>query len=117
MDWVTRDTRLAKAISAACLNILRAPGRPRRISRTALLRATGEADTIEHASGLLPQTHAMLEHCSESTENFRRRRLQWAACQLIDGHHPLQRWRLLRLAAIRPTADIKQLLVETADCP
>ncbi|MFC4929284.1 TnsD family Tn7-like transposition protein [Massilia sp. GCM10023247] len=111
VDWVTRDTKLAKAIYAACLNILRAPGRPRRASRTALLRATGEADTIERASDLLPQTHAMLEHCSESAEEFRHRRLQWATCQLIEGLQPLQRWRLLRLAAIRSTAEVKRALM------
>jgi hypothetical protein len=109
VDWVARDGKLAMCVQAACQSILRAPGRPRRASRAALLRATGEADTIARAGHLLPQTHAMLERCSESVEQYQRRRLQWATCQLIEGYYPLQRWRLLRLAAIRSTVHVETI--------
>jgi hypothetical protein len=112
VDWVARDGKLAMCVQVACQNILRAPGRPRRASRTALLRATGEADTIERAGHLLPQTHAVLEQCSESVEQYQRRRLQWATCQLIEAHYSLQRWRLLRLAAIRSTVDVELVLMK-----
>ena len=105
VDWVARDGKLAMFVHVACQRILQAPGRPRRASRTALLRATGEADTIERTGHLLPKTHAMLEHCSETVEQYQNRRLQWATCQLSGGHYPLQRWRLLRLAAIRSTVE------------
>lgn len=99
-------------VQAACQKILRSPGRPRRASRAALLLATGEADKIARGGHLLPQTHAMLERCSESVEQYQRRRLQWASCQLIEAHYPLQRWRLLRLAALRSTVDVEAVLMK-----
>jgi len=106
VDWAVRDRRLKAEIQAAHLRILDAPGRPRRASRTALLRATGEADTILRSANKLPLTHASLEHCSESIEQYQQRRLRWAAGQLIAEQLPTKRWRLLRMAAIRSTANI-----------
>lgn len=112
VDWEERDKNLAMCVQAACQKILRSSGRPRRASRAALLRATGEADKIARGGHLLPQTHAMLERCSESVEQYQRRRLQWASCQLIEAHYPLQRWRLLRMAALRSTVNVEAVLMK-----
>jgi hypothetical protein len=106
VDWAVRDRRLKAEIQAAHLMILDAPGRPRRASRTALLRATGEADTILRNTYKLPLTHASLDHCSESIEQYQQRRLRWATEQLVAEQLPTQRWRLLRKAGIRSIENI-----------
>lgn len=114
IDWAERDELLAQQVAKISDAMRNSAGRPRRISRSALERETGMADTIERNADKLPGTHLALSARSESREEYQRRRLYWAAGELKKSlHGPPPRWRLLRQAGIRVLAKNNEMLVET----
>lgn len=114
IDWVERDKLLAQHVAKLSDSIRNAPGKPRWISRSALERDTGLADTIERNPGKLPLTHLALSAHSESHEEYQRRQLYWAAGELKKSLHGLPpRWRLLRQAGIRVLAESNEQLLGT----
>ena len=114
IDWAERDELLAQQVAKISDAMRNSAGRPQRISRSALERETGMADTIERNADKLPGTHLALAARSESREEYQRRRLYWAAGELKKSlHGPPPRWRLLRQAGIRVLAKNNEMLVET----
>lgn len=114
IDWAERDKFLAQQVAELSDSIRSAPGRPRWISRSALERDTGLADTIERNPDKLPMTHLALSAHSESHEEYQSRQLYWAAEELKKSlHGPPPRWRLLRQAGIRILAKSNEQLLGT----
>lgn len=114
IDWAERDELLAQQVAKISDAMRKAAGKPRWISRCALERETGIADTIERNADKLPSTHLTLSARSESREQYQRRRLYWAAGELKKSlHGPPPRWQLLRKAGIRFLSKNNEMLVET----
>jgi len=114
VDWAVRDKLLAQQVTEFSDSMRNAPGRPRWISRSALERATGLADTIDRNPDKLPLTHLALSAHSESHEEYQSRQLYWAAGELKKSlHGPPPRWRLLRQAGIRILAKSNEQLLGT----
>lgn len=114
VDWAERDELLAEQVANINDAMRSGAKRPRWISRSALKRETGMADTIERNADKLPLTHLGLSARSESREEYQRRRLLWAAGELkklLHGRPP--RWLLLRQAGIRVLARNNEMLVDT----
>jgi hypothetical protein len=114
IDWAERDKFLAQQVAEHSDSMRNALGRPQWISRSALERATGLADTIERNPDKLPRTHLTLSAHSESHEEYQGRQLQWAAAKLKKSLHGAPpRWQLLRLAGIRILAESNEQLLGT----
>jgi hypothetical protein len=77
-DWESIDIELAAAIEATAKRIREMPGRPARISLTAIAREVGHKPWLEHRLDKLPLTSKAIEDCLESVEDFLIRRVIWA---------------------------------------
>jgi len=114
VNWAQRDKQFAQCIIEAEAAAHQAVGRPRRISRSLLERATKMAETIERNLGSLPLTRSALIACSETAPACQRRRIVWAASELGNEFGGLlPRWLLLRQAGIRKLAVENEELVHS----
>lgn len=75
---------------------------PGRVSTSMLLRWTGRPTTVRNNLFQLPLVVRALAACTESKEDYRRRKLAHAEKQLLsEGEDTPPDWRILRLAGIR----------------
>ncbi len=82
LDWAQRDEELAAKVLRNAAEMLRALGRPRRISRTRLVYSL-DFPGIVHCMQRLPMTSQALAASVEDELTFQRRQIQWAADQFI----------------------------------
>ncbi|MBA1148285.1 hypothetical protein H0Z60_14610 [Ectothiorhodospiraceae bacterium WFHF3C12] len=111
-DWAGRDSQLASEIRQAATQALACPLKPRRLSRTALLRTVDATATYEKYRHLLPQTRAALAECTESVEAAQVRRVAWAAREFARRGESVTEWRIKRLAGLprSPVPKVKEAL-------
>jgi hypothetical protein len=79
IDWKKRDADFAAAARKAAENLRRTPGRPMRVSKSAVAREIGSLAVVTKRAHLVPLTMAVLEELSETMEECVIRRIQWAA--------------------------------------
>ncbi|MDO3377716.1 TnsD family Tn7-like transposition protein [Geoalkalibacter halelectricus] len=73
-----------------------------RFSRTFLIKQLPRTSSIEKHLSDLPETMKWLDQHAESVEEFQKFRINNAAIFLHKQIIPVKKWRLLRLAGIRP---------------
>lgn len=76
-DWERIDVELAAAVQATAKRIKEMPGRPTRVSLSAIARSVGHKPWLEHRLHKLPLTSKALDACLESVEGFLIRRVAW----------------------------------------
>lgn len=102
VDWSLRDRLNSQQIIQTEAGIKHMPGKPKRISRTLLLKRSGMGDTLDRNLDRLPLTCSALECCAESLAAYQNRCLCWASSELKkQSIFSPPRWQLLRLAGIR----------------
>jgi hypothetical protein len=102
VNWEEIDILLAPKIRLLAKLLRKAPGRPRRVSKSALARESGHTSAIYHHLTQLPLTTAALADVEESREDYAIRRIRWAAgCYREEEVYPA-RWQLLNRAGLRP---------------
>ncbi|MGH9841723.1 MAG: TnsD family Tn7-like transposition protein, partial [Blastocatellia bacterium] len=79
IDWKQRDADFAAAARKAAENLRRTPGRPMRVSKSAIARESGTLAVVTKRAHLIPLTISVLEELSETVEECAIRRIQWAA--------------------------------------
>ncbi|MBF0326211.1 MAG: TniQ family protein [Alphaproteobacteria bacterium] len=98
-DWPALDGQLCRALRAESER-LKALSPPTRVSAALLQHQFGRRDWLASRLPKLPMTtHALAEE-AESVEQFRLRRITWAAEELVRRNLPLKSWRLRRLAGL-----------------
>jgi hypothetical protein len=100
VNWRARDNELSLRVQMVIEKILRATGKPTRITLSAIARAVGRVSWFEKRLDVLPRTRAVVETAIETTEAFRIRRVLWAATELQRQGYTLQPWRIKRFAGI-----------------
>lgn len=115
-DWLTRDQAIARALQAAAIQIRALPGKPVRCSRSRLLRVAGATNTMRQAANRLLMSRAALNDCAETIEQYRVRRIWWAASQLRAQSQPQAAWRLRRLAGLPDRTSARVVEALTAAC-
>jgi hypothetical protein len=110
VDWKKRDQELATAAKFSAQRLKTAPGRPVKLTKTAIANDLGQLKLIEQQKDKLPRTTKALEELAETREEFAIRRIQWASkCFREENVYP-KRWQLLRQAGIRPDlAEVPQV--------
>ena len=98
-DWPVLDGQLCWALRAEAERI-KALSPPTRASATVLQRQFGRRDWLASRLSKLPMTARALAEEAESVEQFRLRRITWAAEELRRRNLPLKPWRLRRLAGL-----------------
>lgn len=104
VDWSGRDDSLASRIPEAAELIKKQPGRPGRISVSALGQILGANSLLEKKLKKLPRTRDVLATIVETKEDFAIRRLQLAAKTLNERNEPIRAWRLMKIAGVTPSS-------------
>jgi len=113
VDWVGRDEELAGQIATVAAHIKHGPGKPKRVTVTAIGRALGKQSLFEAALAKLPFTHSVIKSVLESGEDFAVRRVHAAAQQLRLLGAAFPRWKLVRAAGLHYRME-RQLQVKAA---
>lgn len=115
VDWEAWDKKLAAAVEAAAKEIKRVPGRPIRVSLTAIVKTVGHRAWLEKELGHLPITARALSEHIESSEAYLVRKVEWAEgdCRR-KGILPTRR-QLEVHAGVRGRKGRTQKIVEAAD--
>ncbi len=102
VDWPKRDAQLASEVRDAAQCLLKAPGRPIWITKTAIGRNLGKKTLITKEISQLPLTAMALASVVETHQEYALRRLNWATeCFHSEGICP-KRWQLLSRASLKP---------------
>ncbi|MBT3072197.1 TnsD family transposase [Rhodomicrobium sp. Az07] len=99
LDWPTIDCHLAVELRDAAHRLIRETP-PQRVSAAALERLLGRPGWIGKRTEKLPRTIEALGQVVETLEDFRLRRVFWAAAALEREGLPVQAWRIRRLAGL-----------------
>jgi hypothetical protein len=85
IDWQNRDTKWALAVLREAERILALPGRPVRVTKTAITRLLKIADVIVKRPDRVPLTITALQDVCETTEGFAERRIR-SAVHYFEEH-------------------------------
>lgn len=100
VDWKSRDAQHAVLVKQSAARIGNAPGRPVRITKTAIGRDLGVISLFQKHLCKMPLTCQMLVSTVESSEGFAIRRIWWAADRYLEEGVCPQRWQLIRRANV-----------------
>lgn len=101
VDWNARDSEALQKVKTAVTEILKTKGKPERISLSRIGRICGLLALLEKHLDKLPQTKAYVQDVSETDEDYRKRRMIWAAQELSELGEEPKLWKVMRKAGIR----------------
>ena len=78
VDWKKRDAEIAVALQTAAICLKNIPGRPARVTRTAVGRAISAVAFSRQKLHKMPLTCQALSGVVETREGYAVRRVQWA---------------------------------------
>jgi hypothetical protein len=106
VDWKRRDAEYAIAVRAAASRLRGAPGRPVRVTRTAVGRAIGAVTLLRQKLHRMPLTAQVLAGVVETREQYAVRRVWWAAeLYRQEGVMPRE-WQLVARANVRGLREV-----------
>jgi hypothetical protein len=95
-----RDRQIAELVKSSAIRIKNAPGRPIRVTLTAIGRDVGQTALLQQHLNKLPLSAEILVEFVETREAFAVRRIEWAALQYdLEDTQP-ERWELIRRAGV-----------------
>jgi hypothetical protein len=100
VDWNMRDRQLAELVKSSAIRIKNAPGRPIRVTLTAIGRDISQTALLQQHLNKLPLTAEKLVEFVETYEEFAVRRIEWAAIQYEQEGTQPARWELIRRAGV-----------------
>jgi Tn7-like transposition protein D/TniQ protein len=101
INWRKRDVKLAEMVQAARLRIKSRPGRPVRVTKTAVGKELGQLTLLRQKIHKLPLTAHTLSNIVESREDFAVRRVWWVYECAIRKNLSLKRWQVVLRAALK----------------
>jgi hypothetical protein len=102
IDWASFDAELAVAVKAAALQVRNSPGRPSRVSHTAIAKIVGHEWRMQKRLDKMPLTAKVLAEHLETYDEFAIRRLKWAAEYYKSEEIRPKRYMLIELAGLTP---------------
>jgi hypothetical protein len=107
VDWDARSAELAQKIDLAGKE-MREPRRRERISRHALMKAVGQANSISANLDRMPAVYEALERQAETVAQFQRWRLASALAELLAEGDAASDWKIRQRASARGGANFGQ---------
>jgi hypothetical protein len=101
IDWIQRDSELVELLKAAFERLQARQEPPFRISPTALLTETGRRNFFIHNRERLPISEATVKQFAESWDDFRIRRIWYAARKMYAEGLVVRRRILMEMAGLR----------------
>ncbi len=102
VDWKERDRIIQLSTQAAIKEILGNTERPQRITLSRIGKMTGSLPLLEKHLDKLPRTRRMINKHRESVEDFQLRRVRIVIQKMKEEYEPLDEWRIVRRAGLRP---------------
>jgi hypothetical protein len=107
VDWKRRDAEYAAAVKAAACRLKEAPGRPVRVTRTAIGRDLGAITLLRQKLHRMPLTARILSRVLETQEQYAVRRVWWVA-ELYGRENVLPReWQLVTRANVYSLREVQ----------
>ena len=100
IDWTERDEDLLAKLKFVVENELQPLSRPIRITKTRLGYATGALHIFRKRIEYLPKCKNYLTQAIETRDDYRKRKLIWAAIYLNNNNEPIVMWKLMKVAGI-----------------
>lgn len=101
IDWKARDTEVLQQIKTTIAEMLDSDKRPERISISRIGKKIGSLALIEKHLIRMPEAQVYMNSHVETLEQFRIRRIKWAAKELNSAGEELKEWKIIRKAGIR----------------
>lgn len=111
VNWEERDKKIIRIANDAVNSLLHTSEKPIRISIGRIGFMTNKKALLEKHLDRLPITKDYLLSVIEDREQFRRRRIKWAARLLNSRGEEVKAWKIIRTAGLR-SKDDKQLTAE-----
>lgn len=103
VNWELRDLEISVLVERECKNILSdMQNKPVRITVSQIGMRIGKLGLLQKHGGKLPVTMSILKKFSETIEQIQVRRVIWAAQLLHNQNERIQRWKIERIAGLRP---------------
>ncbi|HWT02905.1 MAG TPA: TnsD family transposase [Pyrinomonadaceae bacterium] len=106
VDWEKRDTEFEIMMRGSAAKLRLQPGKPRRITKTAIARDLGQVTLLQQKLSKLPRTAAVLSSVVESPVEFALRRIRRAADAYIRAEEIPKRWELIQKANVYRLRDV-----------
>ena len=100
VNWENRDRQLKQQIEEIVKKLLESDGRPERISSERIGKELGILYLLRNSLNKIPITKTYLESVRESIEEYRIRRIKWAAKELESNGVPLKEWKIRELTGL-----------------
>lgn len=113
VNWKERDRMLAEAVRGSAQRLKNAPGRPVRVTITAIGKDIGQQALLQKHLGKLPLTLRTLAEVSESREDAAVRRVWWAAERFQKEGACPKRWQLVKRAGVGRLVARRRVVAET----
>jgi len=115
IDWQARDAELSAAVKRSAERLMKAPGRPLRVSVAAIARDTGKLSKVLSHDARLPLTNRALMEVAESAEAWAIRRIRWAVeCYRREGVCAT-RWDILTRAGLSSKMRVRPNILAVVD--
>lgn len=101
VNWQKRDEQILSQVKGAVQRLL-IVDRPIRITISRVAKAIGQLALIEQHLNQMPMTQTYLDSVTESVEDYQIRRVRWAAELLDRRGESIDRWKVIRIAGLRP---------------
>lgn len=109
VDWKKRDAEYAVAIRAAATRLRNNPGRPLRVTRTAVGKAAGAVTLLHQKLHKMPLTAQALADVIETRAEYAARRVRWAS-ECFTGERIMPRpWQLVLRANVYHLRDVPEV--------
>jgi hypothetical protein len=105
VNWLERDREMCSKVLSTVEHLL-AEEKPRRITKSELIRRGNLHSSIVYYPEKLPKTSLLIGRYVENVEAFQIRRIDWAIDQLTTSNE-LMEWRVRRLASITHKCCVK----------
>jgi hypothetical protein len=114
IDWNRRDAEFAAAARSTAQKLKQAPGRPVRVSKSAIAQEIGLLPVLFIQAHHYPLTRAVLEEISESLDDWAVRRIQWAAECFRQANQRPTAGQVLKLAVVTRRTTRKKPILNAA---
>lgn len=102
IDWQQRDADIAAAVRASAEKLRNTPGKPQKLTKTAIGSDSGYLALIQKQLDRLPLTAGVLSVVIETTEEFAIRQIDWAADHFRQKGIQPKHWQIVRHANLKP---------------
>lgn len=102
VNWTSRDREIAGKVIVAAYAIHREPGRPVRVTVSAIGKKIGALALLQKKIAKMPLTKAIIDAVIETDDDFSIRRIRHAVRAIQNRGDAVVHWKVVREAGLRP---------------